>query len=71
LNINGTFVLTMSKKSYFLEWGCPPLMAFTAVPLTSQHPLEKNTCCYVIENSETHWKTSVGLCACPQNNCAI
>jgi hypothetical protein len=37
----------MSKKSYFLQWGCPPLTAFMAVPLTSQHPLEKNTCCCV------------------------
>ena len=31
----------MFKKSYFPEWGSPPLTAFTAVPLTSQHPLEK------------------------------
>jgi hypothetical protein len=37
----GTFVLTMFKKSYFLEWGSPPLTVFMAVPLTSQHPLEK------------------------------
>ena len=42
LNLNETFVLTtMFKKSYFPEWGNPPLTAFTAVPLTSQHPLEK------------------------------
>ena len=41
LNLNGIFVLTISKKSYFLEWGGPPLTAVTAVPLTSQHPLEK------------------------------
>jgi hypothetical protein len=27
-------------------------MAFMAVPLTSQHPLEKNTCCYVIVFSD-------------------
>ena len=52
LNLNGTFVLTMSKKSYFLQWGCPPQTAFTAVPLTSQHPLEKNTCCCVIVFSD-------------------
>jgi len=25
LNLNGIFVLTMFKKSYFLEWGGPPL----------------------------------------------
>ena len=41
LHRNGIFILTMFKKSYFLEWGSPPLTAFTAVPLTSQHPLEK------------------------------
>ena len=41
LNLNGIFVLTMFKKSYFPEWGSLPLTAFTAVPLTSQHPLEK------------------------------
>ena len=42
LNLNGTFVLTtMFKKSYFPEWDNPPLTAFTAVPLTSQHPHEK------------------------------
>ena len=41
LNLNGIFVLTMFEKSYFPEWGSPPLTAFTAVPLTSQHPLEK------------------------------
>jgi len=41
LNLNGIFVLTMFKKSYFPEWGSPPLTAFTAVPLTSQHPIEK------------------------------
>ena len=37
LNLNGTFVLTMFKKSYFPEWGGPPLTVFTTVPLTSQH----------------------------------
>ena len=41
LNLNGIFVLTMSKNSYFLKWGSPPQTAFTAVPLTLQHPLEK------------------------------
>ena len=41
LNLNGIFVLTMFKKSYFLKWGSPPQTAFTDVPLTSQHPLEK------------------------------
>ena len=35
------FVSTMFKKSYFPEWDNPPLTAFTAVPLTSQQPLEK------------------------------
>ena len=56
-NINGIFVLTIFKKSYFLEWGSPPLTmhkksyflewdspsltVFMAVPLTLQHPLEK------------------------------
>ena len=41
LNLNGIFVLTMFKQSCFPEWGSPPLMAFTTIPLTSQHPLEK------------------------------
>ena len=41
LNLNGTLVLTMFKKSYFPERGSPPITAFMAVPLTSQHPLEK------------------------------
>ena len=41
LNLNGIFVLTMFKRSYFFQWGDPPLTDFTAVPLTSQHPLEK------------------------------
>ena len=41
LILNGIFVLNMLKKSYFLKWGRPPQIAFTAVPLTSQHPLEK------------------------------
>ena len=40
-NLNGIFVLTMFKKLYFLKCGSPPQMAFTAVPLTSQHSLEK------------------------------
>jgi hypothetical protein len=31
----------MFKKSYFLKWGSPPQTAFSDVPLTSQHPLEK------------------------------
>ena len=42
LNLNGKFVLTMSKKSYFLQWGCPPLTAFTAVSLTLHTPLKKH-----------------------------
>jgi hypothetical protein len=37
LNLNGIFVLTMFIKSYFPEWGSPPLTVFTTVPLTSQH----------------------------------
>jgi len=41
LNLNRIFVLTMFKKSYYLNWGSPPQTAFTAVPLISQHPLEK------------------------------
>ena len=41
LNLNGICVLTMFKKSYFLKWGSPPQTAFSDVPLTSQHPLEK------------------------------
>ena len=41
LNLNGKCALTMFKKSYFLKWGSPPQTAFTDVPLTSQHPLEK------------------------------
>jgi hypothetical protein len=35
LNLNGIFVLTMFKKSYFLKWGSPRQTAFMAVPLTS------------------------------------
>ena len=31
----------MFKKSYFLKWDSPPQTAFTAVQLTSQHPLER------------------------------
>ena len=31
----------MFKKSNFLKWGSTPQTAFTVVPLTSQHPLEK------------------------------
>jgi hypothetical protein len=38
LNLNGIFVLTMFKKSYFLKWHSPPQTAF---PLTLQHSLEK------------------------------
>ena len=41
LNLNGIFVLTMLKKSYFLKWDSHPQTAFTAVLLTSQHSLEK------------------------------
>jgi hypothetical protein len=31
----------MFKKLYFLKWDSPPQAAFTAVQLTSQHPLER------------------------------
>ena len=41
LNLNGIFVLTMSKKSHFLIWDSPPQTAFSAVPLTSQQPTGK------------------------------
>ena len=45
LNLNGIVVLTMfKKKSYFLKWVVSlldPQTAFKAVPLISQHPLEK------------------------------
>ena len=41
LNLNVIFVLTMFIKSYFLKWDSPPQTTFTAVPLTSQYPLEK------------------------------
>jgi hypothetical protein len=41
LNLNGIFVLTMLKKSYFLKWDSHPQTAFTAVLLTLQHSLEK------------------------------
>ena len=41
LNLNGICVLTMFKKSYFLKCSSPPQTAFSDVPLTSQHPLEK------------------------------
>jgi len=37
LNLNGIFVFTMLKSHIFN----PPQTASTAVPLTSQHPLEK------------------------------
>ena len=40
LNLNGILVLTMFKKSYFLECCRPSLTALTAVPLTSQQSLE-------------------------------
>ena len=36
LNLNGIFLLTMFKKSYFLKWDSPPQTAYTAVPLTTQ-----------------------------------
>ena len=39
LYLNGILVLTMLTKLYFLE--LYPLTTFTAVPLTSQHSLEK------------------------------
>jgi hypothetical protein len=32
----------MFKKSYFVKWDSPPQTAYTAVPLTSQHPLKKH-----------------------------
>ena len=43
LNLNGIFVFTMFKKSYFVKWDSPQQTEYTAVPLTSQHPLKKHT----------------------------
>ena len=42
LSFNGLFVLTMFKKSYFVKRDIPPQTAYTAVPLSTQHPLKKH-----------------------------
>jgi hypothetical protein len=50
------FFLTMFKKIYFLKWDSPPQTAFTAVPLTLQHPLEK---AQVVASSSAPFKNNI------------
>jgi hypothetical protein len=57
LNLYGTFVLTMSKKSYFIKLGSPLQTALKAVSLTLQHPLEKT---HVLASSSASFTNNNG-----------